>query len=775
MAFQAPQPDPHNGDGLESQRQLAQLQELLQHVPAMLYQTAGKVDGSTLRLEFVSSRAHEYIGISPAELLAQPMLLLDAIHPEDRARYYETALASMQSCEKFDFEFRCVSKSGEVRWLRAMSIPAMLADDEIIYHGVLVDISARRERFARLQESYEKLGSRVHEQVRDLSQANARLEREIAQRRVAEETLCKQAELMEGVLANMPVVAFRINGDLELAEAHGAGLTRVGPDRAYEQAYRLAIQDPGIRDAILAALAGGSSRFIVAGSDGDQPWAFDTFVIFDAAHGQGAIGFALDATERHQALRELRQSEERWHSLANASSDIVLLLDEAGNITYVNRTVAGTTPEEVIGSHVSQWVPLEERPNMMPRLRRVLETGEFELSESQGYGPHGALAWYATRFGPYRQEGKVTGVVMYITDITLRKQMEQARAASEQRYHLLMDAANDAIVIIDARTDRIIEANALALGITGKLPEQITRLSHTELYVASHQERVRELFAEHAESGQGLITDVEMLDSLGDGIPVEVSLRWTEIDNQRLVIAIMRDVTERKRAEQTLRNEERLLRELLNLHERERRLIAYEIHDGLVQDVVGAHLALEGIAPRLENGETLAPGQLDMLRGLLRKSIDEGRRMISELRPMIIDERGIVEAIRYLISEHAQQGGLEVEFKHAVSFERLSPLLEGTMFRIVQEALHNVQRHSEASAAEVELIQENGRLRLMIRDQGIGFDLKSVPTDRFGLRGMKERARLFGGHTTIRSQPGRGTEILVDLPIEMYLADGDGS
>ncbi len=145
--------------------------------------------------------------------------------------------------------------------------------------------------------------------------------------------------------------------------------------------------------------------------------------------------------------------------------------------------------------------------------------------------------------------------------------------------------------------------------------------------------------------------------------------------------------------------------------------------------------------------------------------------MISDLRPMIIDERGIIDAINYLIGEHQRFGGPEILFHHEVRFQRLPPLLEGTMFRIVQEALNNVHRHSQASEARIVLVQNHNIVRLTVQDDGIGFDLESVPSDRFGVRGMKERARLFGGKTLIQTSPGAGTEIHVELPLEMHTQD----
>lgn len=758
-------------DALRSQ--YAQLQDLLEHVPAMLYQTSGKVDGSSMEVPFLSARAKEYFGLDPEAVYRQPMLVLEAIHPEDRAGYYEKALAALRDRAPFEHEFRCVTPTGEVRWIRASSRHTVSGEDHLTWHGVAVDITARRQREDDLRQVNDQMGAFVHSSVRDASQVKGQLEREISDRLEVEQRLRKQTSLMSTVLSHMPVMAFRISPHLQLEEVQGAGVERFASLGGHERVYNQVVQRPEILHSIQAALAGGNSHFVSHSAPGEADWAFETYLTHDTEMPGGAIGFALDVTEREKALRELKQSEERWHALTDTSGDSVLMVNPEGYITYINRPVAGVDAQQVVGSHLTSWVPEDRRSELRERLARVLQTCEAEAYEMDGYAPGGAKAWYMTRIGPFRQAGKVVGAVLYVTDITHRKQVEQSQLATEKRYRLLMEAAHDAIVIIDAQTEQIIDANSMTLELTGRDLTQLAALCHTGLYAPESRERVATRFHEFAAQQHGLIEDVELLDLQGVHRPVEVSLKWTEIDGRQLVIAIVRDVTERKRAEQTLRGEEKLLRELLNLHERERRLIAYEIHDGFVQDVVGAHLALEGVAAQLEDGRAISTEELRRVRGLLRHAIDEGRRMISELRPMIIDERGIIDAIRYLISEHALQGSPEVAFTHDVEFQRLSPLLEGTMFRIVQEALTNIQRHSQAASAEIELVQHDGRVKITIRDHGVGFDQTRVPADRFGLRGMKERARLFGGRTTIHSAPGEGTEIAVDLPIEPYLNDGD--
>lgn len=148
----------------------------------------------------------------------------------------------------------------------------------------------------------------------------------------------------------------------------------------------------------------------------------------------------------------------------------------------------------------------------------------------------------------------------------------------------------------------------------------------------------------------------------------------------------------------------------------------------------------------------------------LGKVIAEAHRLDGEICPVITDEQNLVEAIARLIAESGRGGRLQVEFKRDIQSERMDPLLQENIFRIVQEALTNVKRHSRSKTAEIGLWQRDGALLLEIEDQGVGFDPNGVPDGRFGLKGIRERARLFGGRASIQSAPGEGTRILVELP-----------
>lgn len=237
-----------------------------------------------------------------------------------------------------------------------------------------------------------------------------------------------------------------------------------------------------------------------------------------------------------------------------------------------------------------------------------------------------------------------------------------------------------------------------------------------------------------------------------------------EVDGPSLQRAI-RYAIERKRAEEQLRAEQRLLRRLLDLRERERQVIACDIHDELLQHVIGAQMVLSGETGRLASQGIDDLSELQSVQRQLVMAINEGRRIISELRPMIIDEAGILAAIDYLVGERDGDGPPLVDFVHDVRFERLSPLIEGALFRIVQEALANVYRHGHAANAWIRAKQEGDWLHLEIEDDGVGFDPAKVPEERFGVRSIHERARLFGGRAVVESAAGRGTRVRVEMPL----------
>ena len=150
---------------------------------------------------------------------------------------------------------------------------------------------------------------------------------------------------------------------------------------------------------------------------------------------------------------------------------------------------------------------------------------------------------------------------------------------------------------------------------------------------------------------------------------------------------------------------------------------------------------------------------------MLRQSHFEARRLISGVRPPILDESGVVAAIAHLVHDQTFEQGPQIGFHSGVEFDRLAPVLENAIYRIVQEGLTNACNHSKSQRVRVGLFQRGNRVRIEIRDWGIGFAPREVKENRFGLAGIRERARLLGGKCKIQAAPGKGTSITVVLPV----------
>ena len=202
----------------------------------------------------------------------------------------------------------------------------------------------------------------------------------------------------------------------------------------------------------------------------------------------------------------------------------------------------------------------------------------------------------------------------------------------------------------------------------------------------------------------------------------------------------------------------------LRSNDDQQRWIACEIHDGLVQEIVAAQWSLEAILHQHSSLPADVITELQAVRNQLAVAVAEARRMIRDLGLANVDSLGLVGAVQELVVADSQTGRLEITFLADPGLPRLSSFQEATIYRIVLEAIRNVERHAQVSAAVVRLNRDAQDVVAEIEDHGKGFAVAGVPPGRYGLTAIRERAALAGGHAEIESQPGRGTRVTVRLP-----------
>jgi len=345
---------------------------------------------------------------------------------------------------------------------------------------------------------------------------------------------------------------------------------------------------------------------------------------------------------------------------------------------------------------------------------------------------------------------------------------------ANERYQRTVESLTDAIVSVDDQQNVTLFNTAaermFGLPASEALGGPVSRLI-PERAREAHALHLARFMQSEESVGMGTNRDVTGLRADGTEFPIESALTRTRDDGRPGMILVLRDITERRRAERELEENNRQLRalsaSLQDVREQERTRIAAELHDELGQQLTGLKLELSWSASRLKEGRPPTPDTFDAMRHQLDGTIASVRRIATELRPRVLDDLGFGEAISWQASEFARRTGLAVEVDLAASECVTDSAVATALFRIVQESLTNVARHAGASKVTVQLClaPTDQSLLLRVQDDGRGFDASSRKGGGIGLVSMRERAMALGGVLHVASASGGGTTIEVDLPL----------
>ncbi|NML45239.1 PAS domain S-box protein [Ramlibacter sp. G-1-2-2] len=334
----------------------------------------------------------------------------------------------------------------------------------------------------------------------------------------------------------------------------------------------------------------------------------------------------------------------------------------------------------------------------------------------------------------------------------------------------LLDSAMDAIISTDD-SQRIVLYNRAAEKLFG-WPAAHVRGQPLDMLLplrfrGMHDPQVRRFGATGVTSRRmGGNTVLYALRANGEEFPIDASISQLDTPDGKLYTVIVRDVTERVRAQSELAA---FAAESAGVREQEKSRIARELHDELAQSLTALKMDAIWLRDRLA-GQADAQAKLADMLAMLDASVAATRRIAADLRPLVLDDLGLVPAIEWLVQSFTQRTGVPCRLDADEDIELDEPYATG-VFRILQESLANVAKHAQASEVKLRVAREGDALVLEVQDNGVGFrPTDPRPPQSLGLVGLRERAQLMQGELRVTSAPGQGTRVSARIPVGSHWA-----
>jgi len=484
---------------------------------------------------------------------------------------------------------------------------------------------------------------------------------------------------------------------------------------------------------------------------------------------QALADYCGEALNRIGAEQSLLESEERYRDLVENSHEFICTHDLDGKILSANRAAGqllGYDPKEFIGKRsIRDILAPEVRDQFDDYMTRILKEGTTTSIMRVVTSSGERRVW--EYYNSLRTNGVATPIVRGIArDITESRRAEKALRESEERYRELFENSKDALYVHNM-SGEYTSVNRAAEKLSGYSRHEIAGKHFGDFVVPEYAHEVRENWKKKLEHAGETSYEIEIITKQGRRIPVEVNSRLIyENDVPVAVQGSVRDITDRKQAQEASRT---YARGVIEAQEAERRRISLELHDQIGQILTAVKINLHALQ-RSGNGAAVLTGIDDNLK-VIDEAFVQVRNLSADLRPLLLDDFGLVVALRWYLERQTKKTGVPSEFVSLSLHDddRFASELETACFRIAQEALTNVIRHAQARQISVSLESSGTELALLIKDDGIGFDVRAVRAGAagavmLGLRGMEERAQAIGGTVTVSSAPGKGTKVRAHFP-----------
>jgi PAS domain S-box-containing protein len=476
---------------------------------------------------------------------------------------------------------------------------------------------------------------------------------------------------------------------------------------------------------------------------------------------QGLSVFVKDITERKKAEEALRESEEKYRSLVERANDGIGITQDK-LMKYMNprgAEILGYTVQEIIGTPFTDYIHPDEVQRVISYYTRRMKDKKVPTKyESAVRNREGQKIPAEFNASVISYQGKAADMVIF-RDITERKKAEE-ELREKEAFNFALFQYNPVQTMVVDRQGKVVKVN-MAKRMSGDRLPNIGDVMYKD-YAGKHEIDMHAELTECLKSGK-----TKSFPELKYG---DKFLSITIAPFPEGAIITSMDITERKNAEKELKSSKEELQNLAahlqSIREKERMLIAREIHDELGQSLTALKMDLSWLYKKMPRDKALLPKRTKSMLGLVDTTIQSVKRISSELRPGLLDDLGLSAAIEWQGEEFQNHTGIRCE----VSVEPEDIILDQersiAIFRIFQEALANVARHAKATRVKASLKKKAGKLELKVRDNGRGITEEKISDPKsFGLIGIRERAQFLDGTVEIRGIRDKGTTITVRIPL----------
>jgi PAS domain S-box-containing protein len=457
--------------------------------------------------------------------------------------------------------------------------------------------------------------------------------------------------------------------------------------------------------------------------------------------------------------------------LLDSAMDAIITVDEAQRIVLYNRAaerIFGWPAAEMLGTPLERLLPVQYRSGHTHHLRRFGATGVSSRRMSGSSVVHGVRAngeefpVDASISQLDTPEGKLYTVIL--RDVTERVESEQEQARLAARLSGLLESAMDGIITIDAG-QKIMLYNRAAERIFGWSAVQVIGrpldMLMPKRFRAGHRGHVGSFAATGVTSRRMGGAVLLGLRASGEEFPIEASISQLDSPDGKLFTVILRDVTQRVRAQEELGA---FAAEASGIREQEKARIARELHDELAQSLTVLKMDTAWMRENPTDREGVA-ARLAEMQQVIDQTVAATRRIAADLRPPVLDDLGLQAAIEWLAGNFTQRYGARCELDIDSAPDLQEPHAT-TLFRIAQECLVNVGKHARADTVKVRLTCTDSDAVLSVQDDGVGFRVDDPRKPQsLGVVGLRERARLLRGSISLASEPGKGTRVEARIPL----------